>query len=376
MAPRGGLTAAASSGSEDEQEEAGFSRSYFLAKEKEPSSGKKRARAAAGKLADLNLVDEQVLRASLAEIPPKHEKEIDALTRSYKDQYRNWLFELRCGFGLLMYGFGSKKLLLEDFASTTLTGYTVIVVNGYLPSINLKQVIAAIAEIFWEGKQLKQKSKSAKKSQLSQNFASQSTDDIISFLKNQTPADGDVCLLIHNIDGPALRDAESQQCLAQVSCCPQICIVASVDHVNAPLLWDKKMVHTEFKWSWYHVPTFAPYKVECVFYPLILASGGHAQTTKTALVVLQSLTPNAQSVFRVLAEYQLAHEKEEGMPVSSLYTKCRERFLVSSQVTLNSHLTEFKDHDLIKIKKHSDGQDCLHIPLVPDALHKLLQELA
>jgi len=77
-------------------------------------------------------------------------------------------------------------------------------------------------------------------------------------------------------------------------------------------VWDKKMVHKQFKWSWYHVPTFAPYKVEGVFYPLILASGGHAQTTKTALVVLQSLTPNAQSVFRVLAEYQLAHEKEEG----------------------------------------------------------------
>jgi len=77
-------------------------------------------------------------------------------------------------------------------------------------------------------------------------------------------------------------------------------------------VWDKKMVHTQYRWSWYHVPTFAPYKVECVFYPLILASGGHAQTTKTALVVLQSLTPNAQSVFRVLAEYQLANEKEEG----------------------------------------------------------------
>uniref|UniRef100_A0ACD5TUI6 Uncharacterized protein n=2 Tax=Avena sativa TaxID=4498 RepID=A0ACD5TUI6_AVESA len=378
MAPRGGHAAAASSGSEDEQEEAGFSRSYFLAKEKEPSSAKKRASAAAGKLSDLNLVDEQVLRASLAEIPPKHEKEVDALTRGYKDQYRNWLFELRCGFSLLMYGFGSKKLLLEDFASTTLTDFTVIVVNGYLPSINLKQVIAEIAEIFWEQTKLKRKRPSGKRSQLSQNFASQSIDDIISFLNKQTSEDGDggMCLLIHNIDGPALRDAESQQCLAQVSCCPQVCIVASVDHVNAPLLWDKKMVHTQFKWSWYHVPTFASYKVEGVFYPLILASGGHAQTTKTALVVLQSLTPNAQSVFRVLAEYQLANEKEEGMPVSSLYTKCRERFLVSSQVTLNSHLTEFKDHDLIKIKKHSDGQDCLHIPLVPDALQKLLQELA
>ncbi|KAF2937670.1 hypothetical protein DAI22_03g066200 [Oryza sativa Japonica Group] len=323
MALRGGHAAAAagvSSGSEDDDEEAGFSRSYFLAKEKEPSSGKKRARAA-GKLSDLNLVDEQVLRASLAEIPPKHEREVEALTRSYKEQYRNWLFELRCGFGLLMYGFGSKKMLLEDFASTTLSDFTVIVVNGYLPSINLKQVIVTIAEIFWEQTKLKRKRQTATRSQL-QPFASQSIDDIISFLNNQTSDNGDdnVCLLIHNIDGPALRDAESQQYLAQVSCCPQVHVVASVDHVNAPLLWDKKMVHTQFKWSWYHVPTFAPYKVEGVFYPLILASGGHAQTMKTALVVLQSLTPNAQSVFRVLAEYQLAHEKEEGKFVADLFS--------------------------------------------------------
>ncbi|EER92739.1 origin of replication complex subunit 2 [Sorghum bicolor] len=376
MAPRGGRPAA-SSGSEDEEEAAGFSRSYFLAKEKEPSSGKKRARAAAGKLSDLNLVDEHVLRASLAEIPPKHEEEVEALTRCYKDQYHNWLFELRCGFGLLMYGFGSKKQLLEDFASTTLTDFTVIVINGYLPSVNLKQVIATIAEMFWDQTKAKRKRQPGTRAQLSQQFPSQSTEDIISFLMRQTSDDVDypVCLLIHNVDGPALRDTESQQCLAQISCCPQVRVVASIDHVNAPLLWDKKMVHKQFKWSWYHVPTFAPYKVEGVFYPLILASGGHAQTTKTALV-LQSLTPNAQSVFRVLAEYQLANEKEEGMPVNSLYTKCRERFLVSSQVTLNSHLTEFKDHDLVKIRKHSDGQDCLRIPLVSDALEKLLQELA
>ncbi|RLN12974.1 origin of replication complex subunit 2 [Panicum miliaceum] len=398
MAPRGArAAAAASSGSEDEdeEEEAGFSRSYFLAKEKEPSSGKKRARAAAGKLPTSTSSTSRsgavppriprqylgrnpwVLRASLAETPPKHEEEVEALTRSYKDQYRNWLFELRCGFGLLMYGFGSKKQLLEDFASTTLTDFTVIVINGYLPSISLKQVIATIAEMFWDQAKSKRKRQPGTRSQLSQPFPSQSFDDIITFLKRQTSDDVDdqVCLLIHNIDGPALRDAESQQCLAEVSCCPQVRVVASTDHVNAPLLWDKKMVHNQYRWSWYHVPTFAPYKVECVFYPLILASGGHAQTTKTALVVLQSLTPNAQSVFRVLAQYQLANEKEEGMPVSSLYTKCREGFLVSSQVTLNSHLTEFKDHDLVKIRKHSDGQDCLRIPLVSDALEKLLQEL-
>lgn len=46
----------------------------------------------------------------------------------------------RCGFGLLFYGFGSKKALIEDFTSTALTEYSVVVVNGYLQSINIKQV--------------------------------------------------------------------------------------------------------------------------------------------------------------------------------------------------------------------------------------------
>ena len=72
------------------------------------------------------------------------------------------------------------------------------------------------------------------------------------------------------------------------------------------------MVHTQFNWWWHHVPTFAPYKVEGIFYPLILAHGGTTQTVKTASIVLQSLTPNAQSVFKVLAEHQLAHPDEEG----------------------------------------------------------------
>ncbi|KMS98860.1 hypothetical protein BVRB_3g068370 [Beta vulgaris subsp. vulgaris] len=54
----------------------------------------------------------------------------------------------RCGFGLLMYGFGSKKTLIEDFASTALTEYSVLEVNGYLQSVNIKQVSVAAAELF------------------------------------------------------------------------------------------------------------------------------------------------------------------------------------------------------------------------------------
>ncbi|KAG0449773.1 hypothetical protein HPP92_015821 [Vanilla planifolia] len=123
----------------EEEEELGFSRNYFLARELGASGRKKSAR----KLSDIGLVEEQALRAALAEIRPKHEEEIASLLRSYKDLYTKWLFELKCGFGLLMYGFGSKKVLLEDFASTTLTDCDVVVINGYLPSVNLKQLIKA-----------------------------------------------------------------------------------------------------------------------------------------------------------------------------------------------------------------------------------------
>lgn len=81
-------------------------------------------------------------------------------------------------------------------------------------------------------------------------------------------------------------------------------------------VWNKKMVHTQFNWYWYHVPTYAPYKVEGMFFPLILAHSGSAQSVKTASIVLQSLTPNAQNVFKVLAEHQLAHPDEEGKWIS------------------------------------------------------------
>lgn len=75
------------------------------------------------------------------------------------------------------------------------------------------------------------------------------------------------------------------------------------------------MVHTQFNWCWYHVPTFAAYKVEGMFFPLVLAQGNTTQSAKSAAIVLQSLTPNAQSVFKVLAEYQMSHPDEEGIVV-------------------------------------------------------------
>ena len=49
-------------------------------------------------------------------------------------------FSCRCGFSLLMYGLGSKKGLVEGFASRALEDGAVVVINGYFPSLSLKEV--------------------------------------------------------------------------------------------------------------------------------------------------------------------------------------------------------------------------------------------
>lgn len=44
------------------------------------------------------------------------------------------------GFNILLYGLGSKKLLLEKFRTSMLSDSMHLVVNGFFPSITLKSV--------------------------------------------------------------------------------------------------------------------------------------------------------------------------------------------------------------------------------------------
>ena len=62
-------------------------------------------------------------------------------------------------------------------------------------------------------------------------------DDLLAFLNGPHVDDKDcfICILVHNIDGPGLRDSETQQYLARLASCSHIRVIASIDHVNAPL---------------------------------------------------------------------------------------------------------------------------------------------
>ncbi len=58
-----------------------------------------------------------------------------------------------------------------------------------------------------------------------------------------------------------LRSAEEQLWLSRLSQAPAVRLVASVDHVNAALLWNSR-VAAAFNWLWVDGTTYATYEAE------------------------------------------------------------------------------------------------------------------
>lgn len=65
-------------------------------------------------------------------------------------------------------------------------------------------------------------------------LGTQSVDDLIAYL-NDKEENLYVYVIVHNIDGPGLRDSDTQQVLANLAASSHVRLVASMDHINTPL---------------------------------------------------------------------------------------------------------------------------------------------
>lgn len=97
------------------------------------------------------------------------------------------------------------------------------------------QVVIALAEVLWDQMKSTRRTSSGKLTQ--QPFNTKSMDDLFAFLDGSHSQENDsfACVAIHNIDGPGLRDPDTQQYLARIAACSLVHVVASIDHVNSPL---------------------------------------------------------------------------------------------------------------------------------------------
>ncbi|XP_021105408.1 origin recognition complex subunit 2 isoform X5 [Heterocephalus glaber] len=306
-------------------------------------------------------LDQQTLRNLLSKVSPSFSTELKQLNQQYEKLFHKWMLQLHLGFNIVLYGLGSKRDLLERFRTTMLQDCIHVVINGFFPGISVKSILNSITE-----------------GVLDHVGTFRSVLDQLDWIIHRFKEDSslELFLLIHNLDSQMLRGDKSQQIIGQLSSLRNIYLVASVDHLNAPLMWDHAK-QSLYNWLWYETTTYSPYTEETSYENSLLVKQSGALPLSALTHVLRSLTPNARGIFRLLMKYQLDKQEDPsytGLSFQDFYQQCREAFLVNSDLTLRAQLTEFRDHKLIRTKKGTDGVEYLIIPVDRGTLIDFLEK--
>lgn len=150
-----------------------------------------------------------------------HKNHIDEMRMQNKNLFDKWMCLLHEGFNILLYGLGSKRIILSDFHKEYLNNFPVIVVNGFFPSLTMKEILESIITEILEIDTVP-----------SNIF--EASDIIVEEFKHYPNLH--LYLIIHNIEGEMLRaNLKYQAVLATLAAVNNIHLIASIDHINAPL---------------------------------------------------------------------------------------------------------------------------------------------
>jgi origin recognition complex subunit 2 len=184
-------------------------------------------------------------------------------------------------------------------------------------------------------------------------------------------------LLVHSIDGVALRNPEAQTCLSWLAKSPFIALVASMDHINGPSIW-KEEDSLRFEWLSQNLDTCEPYTDEIELRLAKRAKTADA-TSNGVKFILQSLTPTDVATLQELARQQLEAAdssksrdrklKDSGLAsYQSVYEACRKKLLHSTPLAMKNSVKCLEDHGLLK-QSRVNTVEFLEIPL-PEAIIK------
>nr|CAG4641933.1 EOG090X0AVI [Eurycercus lamellatus] len=305
-------------------------------------------------------LSQEAIDSLMENVDDRHAKEKLLLMKDYQQQFPLWSFLLGEGFNILVYGLGSKRYLLDEFRTRSLSGKNVLVVNGFFPGLTIKEIFNSLTDGILEHPG----SFSGPIEQLEfieQQFSSSSTEAYI---------------IIHNLDGPSLQFSREQEILGRLAAVAGLHVIASIDHINTPLLWDQRKL-SQSKFVFFDCTTFAPYTEEISYENSLLVHQSSTLGLASLIHVFASLTFNAKSIFILIAQRQLENKNDSnyhGFPFHELYNDCRDRMLVNSDLTLRAQLTEFKDHKLLRMRRTPDGTEVLHIPLENNMLEEFVQK--
>ncbi|XP_060520990.1 origin recognition complex subunit 2 [Cylas formicarius] len=291
----------------------------------------------------------------------EHAAAMERMSRNNKKPFQKWLYLLQENFSLLLYGLGSKRDIVNTFRKEHLQKPPVLVVNGFFPPLTIKDILDGIIVDILE---LENPGNPYEACNLIER----------EFENTSYP----LYLIINNIDGEPLRDRKTQNILARLAATSNVHLIATIDHINAPLIWDQETM-SKFNYIWWDATSFSPYMEETSFEKSLMEQQSGALALSSLKKVFLSLTPNSKAIFLKLVKYQIENSGPyyEGMAFKDLYMSCREGFIISSYLALRAHLNEFLDHKMVKTKRSSnDGTEYLVIQLSNDILRKFLDDNA
>ncbi|KAJ6002052.1 hypothetical protein N7522_007279 [Penicillium canescens] len=324
------------------------------------------------------------------EDPCRDEKEY--LLSLHHRSFPQWAFEFDEGFNICIFGYGSKRKLVEQFADwtynhslSTTAPPSIIIVNGYTPGISIRSIFATIVTAVM-GDDVPSK------------LGAQPTEVLEllqSVLKSRGENEEPVTVLINSIDAPPLRRAANQALLARLAATPRIRLLVTADTPNFPVMWDISL-RDQLNLVFHDCTTFLPFSAEAdvveEVHSLLGRKGRRVGGKEGVGFVLKSLPENARNLYRLLltelitvmddgnqsddeAPADGGKADETGIEFRRLYQKATEEFVASSEMMFRTLLKEFHDHQMITSRMDASGGEILGVPLSRDEMEGVLEDL-
>lgn len=149
----------------------------------------------------------------------EHEQAVKDLNEEYKSYFDKWLTLFDRGYTIILHGLGSKRNLLQNFHKEKLAKQHVIVINGFFPSLTIKDILDSIWVDILEMSQ-----------------ATGSPTELVRMIEiEMKKIQINLFLIIHNIDGTCLRNDKAQSILSRLATIQNLHMICSIDHINSPL---------------------------------------------------------------------------------------------------------------------------------------------
>ncbi|MCJ1256659.1 Origin recognition complex subunit 2 [Lignoscripta atroalba] len=366
-------------------------------------------------LSSLSLLSHSEYHDRITTYSEPHKSSISFLHSLHSRSFPQWVFELAQSFSVCLYGYGSKRSLVDSFATylhslqPASSPPTTVIINGYAPTLNLRHILSTICN-------------AAFGSLATPKLPLQPAELLDSILTHLTahPPTSPIYIMVNSLDASLLRRAQVQSIIAHLSAHKSIHLLATCDTPSFPLLWDNGL-REHYNWIFHDTTTFVPYDdgkgtgevggVVDVVNELMGRKGGSGKGRDGVRWVLKSLPENARGLYRILIAELLSVTTEDnegrvvdesddsvenndrtingtkpahknpsgeelaGIEYRTLYQKAVEEFLCSSEMAFRTLLKEFHDHQMIVSRKDGAGTEVLGVPLRREEMEALLEDL-